>query len=91
MKHDPALRCEIAGEENIRTFEGDREEKPSQERIDGNPSVSLIGRINIGVTLGVVKLFFLRPDNDIVFRFFSIIDLGSLDSDATGHRGEILD
>ncbi len=91
MKHDPALGCEITGKENIRTPKGDRKEKPSQERIDGNPTISLIGRIDIPVTLWVVKLFFLGPDNDIIACLLSVIDLRSLDSDASGHRGEILD
>ncbi len=91
MKHDPALWREITGKENIRTLEGNRKEKPSQEGIDGNPSVSLVGRIDIGVTLGIVKLFFLRPNNDIVFRLLPVIDLGSLYSNAPGNGGEILD
>ena len=91
VEHDPALRLEIAGEENLRIPERRGKEKSSKERVDRYAALPLIGRVHIAVPLWIVELLGLGPDNDVVSRLLAIIDLGPIDVHTLAHGREVFD
>src|SRR5206468_10591255 len=93
VDHDPALVGEIVREEELDLAEPHRERDLPDERRKRDAAGAAVGRVLVLVARGVVELLRLRPDQDVVVRHLTVVDLRARDlrEPAGGPGRDVLD